>query len=115
MISRQQQKLVIGQCESVLLPGKGLPYDGVNLQVPGVDTGDHIGLHRGDPAKEALGGLTMAGPLDLVKGSRDLLKLSLPGELVVPDSGVVADNIQIDLLYSNPLPTELGDNPFCQG
>merc|ERR1712045_795323 len=32
----------------------------------------------------------MAGPLHLVKGSRDLLKLSLPGELVVSDPGVLA-------------------------
>merc|ERR1712029_868213 len=57
----------------------------------------------------------MAGPLDLVKGSRDLLKLSLPGELVVSDPGVVADNIQVDLLHSSPLPAKLGDNLPVRG
>merc|ERR1712126_764509 len=60
--------------------------------------------------KEALGGLAMAGPLDLVHGSRDLLKLSLPGQPVVSDPWVVADNIQVDLLHSSPFPAELGDN-----
>merc|ERR1719295_2271569 len=64
---------------------------------------------------EALGGLTMAGPLDLVQGSRDLLKLSLPGELVVSDPGVVADNVQVDLLHSGPLPAKLGDNLPVRG
>merc|ERR1711931_224315 len=57
----------------------------------------------------------MAGPLDLVEGSRDLLKLSLPGELVVSDPGVVADNIQVDLLHSSPLPAELGDDLPVRG
>ena len=106
--SSMQRELVIVKGESELLPGKGLPY--VDLQVPGVDAGDHVGLNWRDPAKEALGGLAMAGPLDLVKGSRDLLELSLPGELVVSDPGVVADNIQVDLVHSSPLPAELGDN-----
>merc|ERR1712001_592700 len=109
MLSCQQRELVVVHGESVLLPGKGLPYNSVNLQVPGVDAGDHVGLNWRDPAKEALGGLAMAGPLDLVKGSRDLLELSLPGELVVSDPGVVANNIQVDLLHSSPLPAELGD------
>merc|ERR1712037_234048 len=110
MLSCQQRELVVVHGESVLLSGKGLPYNGVDLHVPGVDAGDHVGLNWRDPAKEALGGLTMAGPLHLVKGSRDLLKLSLPGELVVSDPGVVADNIQVDLLHSSPLPAKLGDN-----
>merc|ERR1719507_900105 len=91
MLSCQQLKLVIGKGESVLLATKGLPYDGVNLQVPGVDAGDHVGLNWRDPAQEALGGLAMAGPLDLVKGSRHRLKLSIPGELVVSDPWVLAD------------------------
>merc|ERR1712158_113172 len=57
----------------------------------------------------------MAGPLDLVEGARDLLELSLPGQLVVSDPGVVADNIQVDLLHSSPLPAELGDNLPVRG
>merc|ERR1712218_551827 len=57
----------------------------------------------------------MAGPLDLVKGSRDLLELALPGQLVVSDPGVVADDIQVDLLHSSPLPAELGDNLPVRG
>merc|ERR1719220_3014238 len=115
MLSCQQFELVVVHGESVFLPSKGLPHDGVNLQVPGVDTGDHVGLNWGDPTKETVGGLTMAGPLHLVKGSRDLLKLSLPGELVVSDPGVVADNIQVDLLHSSPLPAELGDHLPVRG
>merc|ERR1712141_899174 len=110
MLSCQQRELVIGKSEPVFLSGEGLPHDGVNLQVPHVNAGDHVGLNWGDPTKETVGGLTMAGPLDLVKGSRDLLELSLPGELVVSDPGVVANNIQVDLLHSSPLPAELGDN-----
>ena len=115
MLSCQQRELVVVEGESVLLPGKGLPYNGVNLQVPGVDAGDHVGLNWRDPSQEALGGLAMAGPLDLVKGSRDRLELSLPGELVVSDPWVVADNIQVDLLHSGPLPAELGDNRPVRG
>merc|ERR1719278_1412228 len=115
MLSCQQFELVVVKGESVLLSCKGLPYDGINLHVPHVDAGDHIGLHRRNPAKEALGGLPMAGPLYLVKGSRDLLKLSLPGELVVSNPGVVADNIQVDLVHSSPLPAELGDNLPVRG
>merc|ERR1719278_1843552 len=115
MLSCQQFELVVVKGESVLLSCKGLPYDGINLHVPHVDAGDHIGLHRRNPAKETLGGLAMAGPLDLVKGSRDLLKLSLPGELVVSNPGVVADNIQVDLVHSSPLPAELGDNRPVRG
>merc|ERR1712051_326852 len=57
----------------------------------------------------------MAGPLDLVKGSRHRLELTLPGELVVSDPWVVADNIQVDLLHSSPLPAELGDNLPVRG
>merc|ERR1712212_619739 len=57
----------------------------------------------------------MAGPLDLVNRSRDLIELSLPGELVVSDPGVVADNIQVDLLHTSPLPSELGDNLPVRG
>merc|ERR1711862_623891 len=57
----------------------------------------------------------MAGPLDLVEGSRDLLELSLPGELVVSHPWVVANNIQVDLLHSSPLPAELGDNLPVRG
>merc|ERR1719220_2277654 len=109
MLSCQQFELVVVHGESVFLSGKGLPHDGVNLQVPHVDAGDHVGLNWGDLAEEALGGLTMAGPLDLVEGARDLLELSLPGQLVVSDPGVVADDIQVDLLHSSPLPAELGD------
>merc|ERR1712071_344082 len=56
----------------------------------------------------------MAGPLDLVKGSRDL-ELSVPGELVVSDPLVVADNIKVDLLHSSPLPAELSDNLPVRG
>merc|ERR550539_387817 len=115
MVSCQQHKLLVGKGESVLLSGKGLPYDGVNLHVPGVDAGNHVGLNWGDPAKEALGGLAMAGPLDLVQGSRDLLELSLPGELVVSHPWVVANNIQVDLLHSSPLPAKLGDNLPVRG
>ena len=115
MLSCQQRELVVVHGESVLLAGEGLPHDGVNLQVPGVETGDHVGLNRRDPAEEALGGLTMAGPLDLVEGARDLLELSLPGQLVVSDPGVVADDIQVDLLHSSPLPAELGDNLPVRG
>merc|ERR1719409_1858873 len=76
---------------------------------------DHVGLNWGDPTKETVGGLTMAGPLDLVEGARDLLELSLPGQFVVSDPGVVADNIQVDLLHSSPLPAELGDNLPVRG
>merc|ERR1719278_2199325 len=115
MLSCQQFELVVVKGESVLLSGEGLPYDGINLHGPHVDAGDHIGLHRRNPAKETLGGLAMAGPLDLVNRSRDLLKLSLPGELVVSDPGVVADNIQVDLVHSSPLPAELGDNLPVRG
>merc|ERR1739844_23717 len=115
MLSCQQRELVVVHGESVLLSGKGLPYNGVDLQVPGVDAGDHVGLNWRNPAKESLGGLPMAGPLHLVKGSRDLLELSLPGELVVSDPWVVADNIQVDLLHSGPLPAELGDNLPVRG
>merc|ERR1719220_376366 len=115
MLSCQQFELVVVHGESVLLAGEGLPHDGVNLQVPGVETGDHAGLNRRDPAEEALGGLTMAGPFDLVEGARDLLELSLPGQLVVSDPGVVADNIQVDLLDSSPLPAELGDHLPVRG
>merc|ERR1712192_201165 len=57
----------------------------------------------------------MAGPLDLVDRSWDKLKLSLPGHLVVSDPGVVADNIQVDLVHSSPLPAELGDNLPVRG
>merc|ERR1719150_3077239 len=57
----------------------------------------------------------MAGPLDLVEGARDLLELALPGQLVVSDPGVVADDIQVDLLHSSPLPAELGDNLPVRG
>merc|ERR1719352_458214 len=57
----------------------------------------------------------MASPLDLVDRSCDKLKLSLPGHLVVSDPGVVADNIQVDLVHSSPLPSELGDNLPVRG
>merc|ERR1719352_906417 len=57
----------------------------------------------------------MASPLDLVDRSCDKLKLSLPGHLVVSDPGVVADNIQVDLVHSSPLPAELGDNLPVRG
>merc|ERR1719180_661386 len=57
----------------------------------------------------------MAGPLDLVDRSRDKLKLSLPRHLVVSDPGVVAGNIQVDLVHSSPLPAELGDNLPVRG
>merc|ERR1712192_288509 len=57
----------------------------------------------------------MAGPLDLVDRSWDKLKRSLPGHLVVSDPGVVADNIQVDLVHSSPLPAELGDNLPVRG
>merc|ERR1712181_108603 len=57
----------------------------------------------------------MAGPLDLVDRSCDKIKLSLPGHLVVSDPGVVADNIQVDLVHSGPLPAELGDNLPVRG
>ena len=69
LVSSQKQKLVIVKGESVLLSGEGLPYDGVSLQIPGVEAEDHIGLHWRDPAKETIGGLAMAGPLDLVDRS----------------------------------------------
>ena len=46
--SSMQRELVIVKGESELLPGKGLPN--VDLQVPGVDVGDHIGLNWRDPA-----------------------------------------------------------------
>merc|ERR1719180_424616 len=57
----------------------------------------------------------MAGPLDLVDRSGDKLKLSLPGHLVVSDPGVVAGNIQVDLVHSSPLPAEFGDNLPVRG
>merc|ERR1712083_433597 len=54
MLSCQQRELVVVHGESVLLAGEGLPHDGVNLQVPGVETGDHVSLNRRDPAEEDL-------------------------------------------------------------
>merc|ERR1719462_743993 len=59
--------------------------------------------------------LTMTSPLDLVDRARNLLKLSLPGKLVVSHPGVVSDNIQVDLLHSSHLPAELGDHLPVRG
>merc|ERR1712212_1261190 len=115
VLSRQKCELVVGEGEAVLLSSKGLPYNGVNLHVPDVDTGNHVGLHRGNPAKESLGGLTVTCPFDLVDRARNLLKLSLPGKLVVSHPGVVADNIQVDLLHSGHLPAELGNHLPVRG
>merc|ERR1719447_1023634 len=67
------------------------------------------------PAKDFHGSLTMTSPLDLVDRARNLLKLSLPGKLVVSHPGVVADNIQVDLLHSSHLPAELGDHLPVRG
>merc|ERR1712012_1456187 len=115
MVTSQEQELVVGEGEAVLLAGKGLPDNGVHLHVVHVEAGDHVGLHWGNPAKEAIGGLAMTGPLDLVDRGRNWLKLSLPGKPVIANPGVVADNIQVDLPHSSHLPAELGDHLPVRG
>ena len=45
VVTSQEQELVVGEGEAVLLAGKGLPDDGVHLHVVQVEAGDHIGLH----------------------------------------------------------------------